>query len=89
MNSTYDYYQQHAAQFFAETAEVDMHELHMQFLARIPAGGYILDAGCSSGRDAKAFVQMGYQVSAFDASPVLADLASNYLGQPVQVLRFS
>lgn len=89
LNSTYDYYQQHAAQFFAETAEVDMHELHMQFLARIPAGGYILDAGCGSGRDAKAFMQLGYQVSAFDASPVLADLASNYLGQPVQVLRFS
>ncbi|MFC6477433.1 DEAD/DEAH box helicase family protein [Pseudomonas asuensis] len=61
----------------------------MHFLARIPAGGYILDAGCGSGRDAKAFIQQGYQVSAFDASPALADLASDYLGQPVQVLRFS
>ncbi len=42
----------------------------------------ILDAGCGSGRDAKAFLERGYTVSAFDASPVLARLATVHTGLP-------
>jgi SAM-dependent methyltransferase len=65
-----------------------MAPLYTRFLARIPAGGHILDAGCGSGRDALAFRKLGYAVIAFEASPTLARLASNYCGLQVEVRRF-
>jgi SAM-dependent methyltransferase len=83
-----DYYQQHARLFIADTVEVDMTPLYRRFLPRLPAQGCVLDAGCGSGRDAKAFVDLGHQVTAFDASPALIALAERHLGQPVHCLRF-
>ena len=47
------------------------------------------DAGCGSGRDAKAFVQGGYDATAFDASAPLARLASEHCGLDVAVRTFS
>jgi SAM-dependent methyltransferase len=85
---TLAYYEDQAEAFFAETVDVDMAPLYARFLARIPAGGHILDAGCGSGRDALAFRKLGYAVTAFEASPTLARLASNYCGLPVEVRRF-
>lgn len=32
----------------------------------VEPGGHILDVGCGSGRDAKYFIDKGYQVTAFD-----------------------
>ena len=82
------YYEQHAAAFFESTVAIDMRELHERFLSLLSNGGHILDAGCGSGRDAKAFAARGYRVSAFDASPALAKLASAHLGQSVRVRKF-
>jgi len=82
------YYQRHAQQFFESTVEVDMAEIRDRFTALLPAHGAVLDAGCGSGRDAKAFVEQGFQVEAFDASPELAELASQHSGLPVKVMRF-
>ncbi|KPA98254.1 DEAD/DEAH box helicase family protein [Pseudomonas asplenii] len=89
MTHTHSYYEQNAEQFFADTVDVDMHVLYARFLESIPAGGYILDAGCGSGRDSKAFASSGYRIAAFDASPALATLASQHLGQTVPVRRFA
>jgi len=83
-----DYYQQHAEMFFADTVEVDMTPLYRRFLSLLRDQAHILDAGCGSGRDAKAFANLGHQVTAFDASPALVALAETHLGQPVQCLRF-
>ncbi|MGS0758452.1 class I SAM-dependent methyltransferase, partial [Roseateles sp. GG27B] len=47
------------------------------------------DAGCGSGRDAKAFTEQGFSVAAFDASPALAALASEHSGIAVTVRTFS
>ncbi len=88
MTDTPAYYDQHAVTFFAQTADVDMSALHERFLVHIQPGGFVLDAGCGSGRDAKAFLERGYRVAAFDASPRLAQLASEYLGQAVAVHTF-
>lgn len=85
---TVDYYSQGASGFFAATANVDMAALHERFLASLPGGTRILDAGCGSGRDAKAFAERGYSVVAFDASPELARLASAHCGFEVQVKTF-
>jgi SAM-dependent methyltransferase len=82
------YYEDQAQSFFAETVAVDMAPLYARFLAHLPPGGSILDAGCGSGRDARAFQRLGYAVTAFEASPALARLASEHCGLPVEVLRF-
>lgn len=83
-----DYYRQNAEPFFSSTVEVDMTPLHERFLATLPAGARILDAGCGSGRDAKAFAERGYAVTAFDASPELARLASAHCGFDVATRTF-
>ncbi len=89
MTNSLDYYDQHAAEFFAATVLVDMGELHKRFLAHVPAGGLILDAGCGSGRDARVFLEKGFRVVAFDASASLAALAGRHIGQEVQVRGFA
>lgn len=86
---TTDYYEQNAQFFFDGTVDVDMSELYERFLPLVPEGGSILDAGCGSGRDAMAFKQLGYKVSAFDASEKLCKLASDVLGQTVECMRFN
>ena len=88
MIKTIHYYNQNAETFFAATATVNMEPVYQRFLHLLPPTGRILDAGCGSGRDAKAFAEKGYSVDAFDASPALAKLASEFTGQPVEVMSF-
>ena len=85
---TLNYYNQNAQSFSDSTLHVDMSALYAEFLPLIPKHGHILDAGCGSSRDAMYFKQQGFTVSAFDASPELAKLASNYLQQAVEVKTF-
>lgn len=87
--STEHWYRRHAARYARDTLTVDMAPLRARFLAHLPAtGAHLLDAGCGAGRDARAFRDLGHVVTAFDASPELATLASAHLGRPVAVLRF-
>lgn len=86
---TLEYYQHHADDFFNSTVNVDMNSIYTPFLERIPKGGRILDAGCGSGRDSKAFLQQGYQVEAFDATAEMAKLASQHTGLSVKQMTFS
>jgi SAM-dependent methyltransferase len=81
------YYEDHAQDFFGETVSVDLSPLYARFLPHVPAGGHILDVGCGSGRDVRAFRAQGYTVTGFDPSPTLARLATAHCGLPVQVLR--
>lgn len=83
MSGTVAYYDQNAVRFFTETVGVDMSALYAPFLALIPQGGRILDAGCGSGRDSLYFVQRGYEVEAFDASAEMCRLASGLIGRTV------
>ena len=87
-NTTIDYYDRNAAEFIAGTLEADMSICRDRFLKYVPAGGAILDAGCGSGRDALAFVALGYKVDAFDASAEICRMASNMLGFEVKCERF-
>lgn len=83
-----EFYDDNAAYYFDATVDVDMTALRSRFLAYVPANGHILDAGCGSGRDSHAFLEGGYRITAFDASPNMAALAGEYVGQGVEVLRF-
>lgn len=86
---TLHYYQNHAQDFFDGTVNVDMTALYNAFTQHLPHGAQVLDAGCGSGRDAKAFHEMGYQVDAFDASSAMVELARQHTGLPVQLKTFS
>ena len=88
MDKTIEFYNRNASAFFKDTVSVDMSELHARFLLKIPEGGIILDAGCGSGRDSKAFKDLGYRVAAFDAATAMATLAGELLKQSVSVRCF-
>ena len=57
------------------------------FLALLPAGAHLLEAGCGEGDDLCFFRQQGLVVTAFDARLALARIASRRSGQPVRVCR--
>ena len=87
-NTTLNYYNHNAQTFSDSTLNVDMSALYREFLPYVAQNGHVLDAGCGSARDAAYFKSQGFSVSAFDASPALAKLASNYLQQSVAVKTF-
>lgn len=63
-------------------------EAHAPFLALLPQGGHLLEAGCGTGEDLRHFREQGLVVTAFDASLAQASAASRLCGQPVRVCRF-
>lgn len=89
MDASVKYYERHAEAFFAETSAVDMRPLYQRFLLLLPVGAAILDAGCGSGRDLRAFREQGYRVTGFDASPSMVALARSFAGADVYCLSFS
>ena len=88
MDTTTRYYEAFAAEFFNSTVAADMAPIRARFIDGLEPGSRILDAGCGSGRDAKAFAEQGFRVSAFDASAALAELAFAHCGFEVAVRRF-
>ena len=77
---TDQYYLDNATDYANRTIDADMSLLHNQFLARLPIGGKILDAGCGAGRDLKIFIDRGYQACGIDASKSLVEIAKQYSG---------
>lgn len=57
------------------------------FLALLPTGAHLLEAGCGEGDDLCFFRQQGLVVTAFDARLAQARIASRRSGQPVRVCR--
>jgi SAM-dependent methyltransferase len=86
--STIAFYDEHAEEYCETTSHLDLNHLYERFLRELPRGAHILDAGCGSGRDSKAFLYKGFQVTAIDASPRVIELASRFLGGRCHVLRF-
>lgn len=88
MSITNQFYETHAKDYFDSTVKVDTSRLYERFLKYVPVGCRILDFGCGSGRDSKAFVDMGYQVSAIDGAENLCKLAREYAGIDVKCVDF-
>lgn len=88
INKTLDFYNNNSKTYIETTLTIDMSKLYKEFLNNIPKGGTILDLGCGSGRDSKAFIDKGYKITAVDGSKELAQSASKLIGQDVLVSKF-
>ena len=87
-DGTLIYYNKKAADFIKTTQGVDFHQIQDIFLSYLPEGASILDFGCGSGRDAKCFKDLGYQITAVDGSEELCKAAAKYVGIPVRKMLF-
>ena len=83
-----DYYNTNAYEYSALTMNSDMSQSRQRFLSYLPNRARILDAGCGSGRDAKAFMVQGYMVTALDGSVAMCQVAEKFIGQPVLHMSF-
>lgn len=88
-SSAVDYYNKRANSYFTTTVNADVEGLYEHFVKHVPDGAKILDLGCGSGRDTKAFLDIGYEVDALDGSEELARLASDYTGIRVKCMEFN
>lgn len=81
------YYATHAADFRNRAEALPMDSVYKPFLRQLAFHARILDAGCGSGRDAAAFVSLGHQVTAIDASPAMVEIARRH-GIDARVITF-
>ena len=88
MSTTKNYYQENSQDFFSSTVSADVSELYDHFLKYVPEKGTILDFGCGSGRDTKAFLDRGFKAEAIDGSEELCKLASEFTGTTVRCMDF-
>ena len=86
---TIAYYDNHAGEYCRETRAIELRELYDYLLDQMPAGAHILDAGSGSGRDTKHFLELGYQVTAFDASVALVAESTAFTGQQTLLKTFA
>jgi len=77
------FYQHNADAYIKKTQQLDMGETRKAFIDLLPAKAHILDLGCGSGRDSRAFLDRSFTVTASDACPAIAELTSKFLGQKV------
>lgn len=65
-----------------------MSDIYQRFLKYIPENGYILDAGCGSGRDSLYFLNNGYKVLSFDNCKEMVEQTTNLTGQKALQMSF-
>lgn len=80
MNQTIEYYNQNAESYFRNTVDADFDRRRKKFVSYLPEHARIIDIGCGSGRDVKAFCDMGYEAVGLDASEEMAKTARKRLG---------
>lgn len=82
--STLGYYNANANTFAGSTVNVEFSSMQQHFTSHLKPGAKILDFGCGSGRDAKAFLNAGFDVTATDGSAELCKIARAFTGLPVR-----
>ena len=79
--TTINFYEKNAEAYAALTVTADMSRAYEKFLAYLPHGAKVLDAGCGSGRDSLFFMRQGYRVTMLDASAAMCRCAEKLTGQ--------
>ena len=75
---TLDYYQHHAQEYIARTANLPLGRLQKMLAAVLPPQATILDLGCGSGRDLAFFRRCGFTAIGIDYIPAFAKASSRY-----------
>ena len=88
MTATAAFYEKNAKAYCEETQKFNVDGLYQPFLNKLHQGEHILDFGCGSGRDSKAFISTGYTITAVDGSAKMAKCAEHFIGQSVSVSTF-
>ncbi|HAX72362.1 MAG TPA: SAM-dependent methyltransferase [Firmicutes bacterium] len=88
MTKTLAYYNENAIVYSQNTLDIAFDTKRDMLLKYLKPQAHILDLGCGSGRDSKAFLEKGYTVTAVDGSVELCKLASEAIGQVVVCKRF-
>ena len=86
--NTLEYYNKNAKFYCEQTLVGNIEENYDKFLKNLPQGAFILDFGCGSGRDSKHFLDKGYKVKAIDGSEEMCKLASKFINQKVECMKF-
>ncbi len=79
-----NFYDENAQEFFNGTVNADISHNYEKFVELLPENAYILDVGCGSGRETKVFLDLGFNVFAFDGSVEMCKLASEHTGIDVK-----
>ncbi|MBR0267454.1 MAG: class I SAM-dependent methyltransferase [Clostridia bacterium] len=87
--TTLHYYDVDPDRYIRTALQADMSETRSRFTKHLPAHAQILDFGCGSGRDTKAFLEERFQVEAIDGSEELCKKASAYTGIQVEQMLFN
>lgn len=85
---TLEYYNKNAKLYCEQTLSGNLQENYDKFLKHLLHNSYILDFGCGSGRDSRYFIENGYKVKAIDGSEEMCKLASKYINQEVDCMKF-
>ncbi|MGI5947586.1 MAG: class I SAM-dependent methyltransferase [Lachnospiraceae bacterium] len=88
MVDSIDYYNKYAVKFFEDTVDLDMTPIIGEFLNEMDEGATILDMGCGSGRDSLYMYELGYDVTAMDASLEMCRLAEVHTGLEVLQMKY-
>ncbi|MCI6190041.1 MAG: class I SAM-dependent methyltransferase, partial [Clostridium sp.] len=83
MDKTIEYYNKNSDLFINSTKDVEFDKMQNMLIKHLKKGDCILDLGCGSGRDSKAFLEKGFKVVSVDGSKNLCEFAKNYIGQDV------
>lgn len=83
MNKTIEYYNINSDLFIDSTKDVEFDKMQNMLIKYLKKGDCILDLGCGSGRDSKAFLEKGFKVVSVDGSKKLCKFAKNYIGRDV------
>lgn len=86
--NTLEYYNKNAKIYCEQTLVSEIQEIYDAFLKELPPNAYILDFGCGVGRDSKYFIEKGYRIRAIDGSEEICKLATQYINQKVECMRF-
>lgn len=85
---TIDFYDMDPEGYSDKTFGADMSDSRNRFIKYLPRGSRILDLGCGSGRDSKAFASMGFSVTPVDGSEGMCRVAEKNTGLKVRRLLF-